>query len=215
MPLFSDQLKMTILPKKTFPYHQALGALMFVANFTCPDISFAVHFLARSQLAPEPLHWTLVQRILYYLSNTLDLGLECPAFMNETLTNMSCPPSLIDAFVDADHAADRTRKSTTGFIIRFAGTPVMWCSRLQQCIAEHTAEAEYVALNEAAHDVLFLSYLTNETLKIPIFPVTLYEDNYAALRQACTKVGKGRLKHVELRYFKIKEHVERHLLKIE
>lgn len=109
----------------------------------------------------------------------------------------------MDVFVDADHAADKSRKSTTGFVIRLFRTPVMWCSRLRQSIADHTTEAEYIALNEAVKAALFLIYLTNETLNLSITPVTMYEDNYAALCQVSTNVGKGKLKHVELRYFKI------------
>jgi len=57
-------------------------------------------------------------------------------------------------YLDADHAGNSTQKSTTGFVIRLFETPVAWRSHLQQSIAEHTCEAEFIALNEAAHDDL-------------------------------------------------------------
>lgn len=44
----------------------------------------------------------------------------------------------MDAFVDADHAGDHSRKSTTGFVVRLFKTPISWYSRLQDTIAEHT-----------------------------------------------------------------------------
>ena len=64
---------------------------------------------------------------------------------------------IMDAFVDADHAGNYSRQSTNGCIVRMFGTPVSWCSRIQATIAEHTTEAKYIALNEAAHEVLFLA----------------------------------------------------------
>lgn len=207
MPPTSEHQKISLLTTKDFPYRQVLGSFIFLANYTRPDISFSVHYLARFQTDPQPLHWTLLQRILYYISKTSHLGIQCPSFQGDRLADLDAT-DILDSFVDADHAGDQsTRKSTTGFVLRFFGTPVIWCSRLQQTIAEHTTEAEYIALNEAAHEIMYLAYLSIETMKLQFFPVPVYEDNYAALRQACTKVCKGRLKHVALRYFKIKEYV--------
>jgi len=215
MPPISDHKRMAVLPENTFPYRQVLGALIYLANYTRPDLSFPVNYLARFQTVSTSLHWTLLQRILYYVSKTSELGISCPKNDQEFLPNERNMPDLFDVYVDADHAGDTTRKSTTGFIVRLFQTPVMWCSRLQPTIAEGTTEAEYIALNEAAHAALFFTRLTNETLKINSHPVTFYEDNYAALCQATTKVSKGKLKHVELRYFKIQEYVENGFITIE
>jgi hypothetical protein len=151
------------------------------------------------------MHWTLVQRILHYLKEMSEMGIACP---QKQILQSQNQTGLLDAYVDADHAGDHaTRKSTTGFVIRLCGSPVAWCSRLQKCIAEHTCEAEFIALNEAAHDILFLAHLTNETLGLNVFPATLYEDNFAALQQSQNSVRKGKLKHVEIRYLKIREYI--------
>ena len=42
-----------------------------------------------------------------------------------------------------------------------------------------------------------------------------YEDNFAVMQQSYNSVGKGRLKHVEIRYLKIREYVKEKLLKVE
>jgi hypothetical protein len=56
-------------------YLSAIGALMYLANCTRPDIAFAVNLLARHSAAPTKRHWTRVKCILRYLNGTRDLGL--------------------------------------------------------------------------------------------------------------------------------------------
>ena len=57
------------------PYLSAIGALMYLANCTRPDIAFAVNLLARYSATPTRRHWVGVKTILRYLKGTLDLGL--------------------------------------------------------------------------------------------------------------------------------------------
>jgi hypothetical protein len=56
-------------------YLSAIGALMYLANCTRPDIAFAVNLLARYSAAPTRRHWVGVKTILRYLKGTQDLGL--------------------------------------------------------------------------------------------------------------------------------------------
>jgi hypothetical protein len=57
------------------PYLSAIGALMYLANSTCPNIAFAVNLLARHSAKPTKRHWVGVKTILRYLNGTRDLGL--------------------------------------------------------------------------------------------------------------------------------------------
>ena len=57
------------------PYLSTIGALMYLANCTRPDIAFAVNLLARHSATPTKRHWTGVKNILRYLQSTIDLGL--------------------------------------------------------------------------------------------------------------------------------------------
>ena len=57
------------------PYLSAIGALMYLANCTRPDIAFSVNLLARYSSAPTRRHWKGIQHILRYLSGTTDMGL--------------------------------------------------------------------------------------------------------------------------------------------
>ena len=49
------------------PYLSAIGALMYLANCTRPDIAFAMNLLARYSAAPTRRHWVGVKTILRYL----------------------------------------------------------------------------------------------------------------------------------------------------
>ena len=57
------------------PYLSAIGALMYLANKTLPDICFAVSLLARFSSSPTKRHWNGVKHIFRYLQGTIALGL--------------------------------------------------------------------------------------------------------------------------------------------
>ena len=57
------------------PYLSAIGALLYLAQCTKLDISFAVNLLATYSNAPTCRHWNGVKDIFCYLKGTTDLGL--------------------------------------------------------------------------------------------------------------------------------------------
>ncbi|KAL5549013.1 hypothetical protein UlMin_004244 [Ulmus minor] len=60
------------------PYLSAIGALMYLANCTRPDIAFVVNLLARFSSSPTRRHWNGIKHIFRYLQGTIDLGLFYP-----------------------------------------------------------------------------------------------------------------------------------------
>ncbi|KAL5549686.1 hypothetical protein UlMin_004917 [Ulmus minor] len=67
------------------PYLSAIGALMYLANYTRPDIAFFVNLLARYSSPPTRRHWNRIKHILHYLRGTIDLGLFYPKESNNQL----------------------------------------------------------------------------------------------------------------------------------
>ena len=57
------------------PYLSAIGSLMYLANYTRPDIAFSVNLLARYSSAPTKRHWNGIKHVLRYLRGTCDMGL--------------------------------------------------------------------------------------------------------------------------------------------
>ncbi|KAM1670268.1 hypothetical protein FF1_043750 [Malus domestica] len=62
-------------------YLSTIGALLYLAQCTRPDISFAVNLLARYSNVPTCKHWNSVKDILRYLKGSTDLGLAIPSVL--------------------------------------------------------------------------------------------------------------------------------------
>jgi hypothetical protein len=50
--------------EQEYPYLSVISALMYLANNTKPDITFAVNCLARHNMAPTMHHWNDIKNIL-------------------------------------------------------------------------------------------------------------------------------------------------------
>ena len=49
------------------PYLSTIGALMYLANYTRPDIAFSVNLLTKYSSAPTQRHWNGIKHSLRYL----------------------------------------------------------------------------------------------------------------------------------------------------
>jgi hypothetical protein len=54
-------------------YLSTIGALMYLANNTRPDIIFSVNVLARYNFDPIRQHWNRIKHVLRYLCRTRDM----------------------------------------------------------------------------------------------------------------------------------------------
>ncbi len=89
----------------------------------------------------------------------------------------------------------------------FYGNPVAWLCRKQPVITTSTTEAEFVAVAEASTLIVFLRELTLEIqLSFPSI-VTIYEDNLSTTTLLRSLFHHGRLKHLALRFLRVKELV--------
>ncbi|KAL0368450.1 UNVERIFIED_CONTAM: Retrovirus-related Pol polyprotein from transposon TNT 1-94 [Sesamum calycinum] len=101
------------------PYLSAIGALMYLANHTRPDITFAVNLLARYNSAPTRRHWNEIKHILRYLRGTMDMGLFYPKVSNCDLVG----------YADAGYLSDpHNGRSQTGYLFLCGGTTISWRS---------------------------------------------------------------------------------------
>lgn len=187
-----------------FPYKKAVGALLFLSNSTRPDLCFAVNYVARFQAEPRDLHWRLVKRIFRYIKGTLDYGLRYGMGSGNDF----------EVYVDADYGGDpQSRRSTTGYLIKYHGNTIHWRSKLQDNIVYSTAEAEYLAICEMSKDILFITRLAQETVEKIQYPILVHEDNAAAIVQCEKTSSRGKLKHIDQKYLIKQELFENNILK--
>ncbi len=78
------------------PYLSAIGALMYLASYTRPDIAFSINLLAIYSFVPTQSHWNNVKHIFQYLQDTMDIGLY--------YINMS-QPDLV-SYIDVGYLSD-------------------------------------------------------------------------------------------------------------
>ena len=96
------------------PYREAVGALMWAATMTRPDVAYAAHRLGNFSDNPGPVHWGAAKRALQYLWRTNDVG----------ITYAGAPGSYIKllVWVDADFATcPDTRRSVSRGAVMLGG----------------------------------------------------------------------------------------------
>ena len=57
------------------PYRSAIGAMLFIARMSRPDILYAINVLSRLNTCYTLEHWKYVLRVIVYLFHTVDLQL--------------------------------------------------------------------------------------------------------------------------------------------
>ena len=134
------------------PYQSAVGSLMYAMVCTGPDISYAVGVVSRFMINPGETHWNAVKWILRYLKGT---SRSCLCF--------GSGDPILQGYTDANYAGDAdSRKSTSGYMMTYAGGAVSWQSRLQKCVSLSTTDVEYIAAVDAWKEVLWMKNFLQE-----------------------------------------------------
>ena len=89
-----------------------------------------------------------------------------------------------------------------------------WQSRLQKCVSLSTTDAEYIAVVEAAKEVLWTKNFLQE-LGMKQENYNLFYDSQSAIHLAKNPSFHSRTKHIEVRYHWIRDVVSSKLLKLE
>ena len=169
-------------PKRA-DYMTVVGAFLWLASFTRPDLTHAAGVLARFVSNPAAVHYAAMQRVLVYLHHTRDDGLLIRPDRSQGLV----------VYSDADWA---TRFSTSGCVIFLYGCAVMWCSRLQRSVSHSTAEAEFIAASSAARECCFIRDVLHDLTSLPPGPTPLRLDSKSAIDMAFDPVAFKKTKHV-------------------
>jgi hypothetical protein len=180
-------------------YQSLVGALLYCATNTRPDICYAVGMLCRAMSRPTPELLVAAERVLGYLIRTKHIGLRFEASERP-----------LHGYSDSDWA---TQHSTSGWVFMLNQAAVAWGSKKQKSVALSSCEAEIVAASEAAKEAVHLSELTRELGLGTDAAPDLFIDNKSAIDVAYNPQHHGRMKHVERRHFFVRELVEEHKIR--
>ncbi|XP_075099222.1 secreted RxLR effector protein 161-like [Nicotiana tabacum] len=193
---------------ESIPYSSIVGSLMYAQTCTRPDISFAVGMLGRYQSNPGIDHWKAAKKILRYLKGTKDYML-----MYRRSKHLE-----VVGYLDSDFAGCiDTRKSMFGYLFQLAEGAISWKSAKQSVISTFTMEVEFVACFEATIRALWLRNFISGLGVVDTItkPLKIYCDNSAAVFFSKNdKYSKG-AKHMELKYFTVKEEVQKQRVSLE
>ncbi|XP_075080666.1 secreted RxLR effector protein 161-like [Nicotiana tabacum] len=103
-------------------YAKIISSVMFLMNYTRPDIAYVVSRLSRYTHNPSSELWNVVHRLLRYLRG----------------------------FYDANWVTDNDEvSSTSGYVFTLGAGAISWKSSKLTCIARSTMESEFIALRLA------------------------------------------------------------------
>jgi hypothetical protein len=177
-------------------YRQIIGSLMFLAQYTRPDIAYAVSALSQFNKDPSIFHFRAAKHLIHYIQVTKNLSI---IFDDD-------PDTYSIDYSDASYANNPDdRKSTSGNVFFYANGIISYQSQKQSVIAMSTMESEYMALSDTAKEAIFLTKLLR-SLKIDISqPIVINTDSESALDHVKNNVKHSRTKHIDIHHHFIRE----------
>jgi hypothetical protein len=174
---------------------------MYLCVATRPDVAYAFSVLSKYNSNPGVSHMKALKHLLRYLQGTKDYKLTygpSPDGSKELFTTYS----------DADHGGDKsTGKSTGAYVVKIGSGAISWKSKLQTIVTLSTTEAEYISAVNAGQEILWLRNIFQELGYTIKGPSTLFIDNQSAIAVAKNPEHHGRLKHLDLKYYWLREEV--------
>jgi hypothetical protein len=152
-------------------YQKIVGALNYCAHTTRIDIAFAVNQLSRAMHYAKARHLAAAEHCVKYLLGT----------HNYALHYARSAGSVLECFVDASHGMDASKKSVTGFLLKFAGGPIRWASRKQDRITSSTCDSESQAVMTAVQYVEHARDLLEDLYRMQCHPTPVFNDNTATI----------------------------------
>ena len=181
--------------QSTTTYRSCVMRLSFVSQDRA-DLAEPVKTLARQMSKPTQGSMQDLKRVARYLRYNPSMGL---VFGQQDL------PRTLDVFVDSDFAAcKRTRRSTTGMVVRLGCSTIKASSNMQSSVGLNVSECEFYALvHGASHALGLQAYMQDLGFD---FEIRLYSDSSSA-RSLGSRRGLGKQRHVQTRYLWLQERL--------
>ncbi|EED11570.1 hypothetical protein TSTA_008660 [Talaromyces stipitatus ATCC 10500] len=148
------------------------GSANWLTSKTRPDITFTVRRLQHKQHDPTKYDYVAGKGVLRYLKGTKKYG----------ITLNKYPSKGLEVYVDSSHADHPNGKSTEGFIIFYAGSPISWNSSKQTLVAPSSTVSEYLGVGSGIRQGLWIqNMLISLGLVKKGEPLVVYTDSNNAM----------------------------------
>ncbi|XP_070040433.1 uncharacterized mitochondrial protein AtMg00810-like [Nicotiana tomentosiformis] len=167
--------------------HQRIVGRLLYLVMTRPGIAFVVQVLSQFIHAPKQSHLDAAMRVIKYIKGNPGLGLFLPSDGTQKMV----------AFCDLDwDACVDTRKSVTGYAVKFGDALILWKSKKQGTVSRSSAEAEFGSMATTIIEIKWLVGLFEELGVVVELQVQLYCDSKAAIQIAAHPIFHERTKHI-------------------
>jgi hypothetical protein len=187
-------------------YVHIVMQLLYLSQRAQPDIRTAVSFLCGRLQQPDEDDYKKLARVMKYLDGTVDMPLILAADAS----------GKIRWWVDASYAVHNDMKSHTGGTMSLGKGSLYSSSTKQKLVTRSSTEAEVVGVHDVMPQLIWTAHFL-EAQGVHINESILYQDNTSSIlierngRRSSTK----RTRHMNIRFFFIKDQVESNSVKIE
>ena len=164
-------------------YMAIVGSLLWLANMTRPELSYASSQLARFVSNPGEVHFNAALRVLIYLDGS----------HARTLTYRPDADRGLDVYVDSSWLP---RFSCSGALYFFHGCLFHWVAKMQRSVSLSSAEAEYFGAMLAATEVVWRRDLLFDLSLLRPGPTVLLSDSKSAVDLAFDPIAFKNTKHI-------------------
>ena len=190
-------------PKLQKAYRSIVGKLQYAACTGRPDVLFAVGICGRALTFPSRELLDSATRIAVYLVRSATLGLHYSGHAPNATE--------LVAWSDSDWSAQH---STSGGDQQLAGATVGSVSRKQICVTLSSTEAELIAMSVVSCDITYYRGLCDDLGLPQRASTSLKCDNKGAKDLAHDYTTSSRSRHIERRWFKVRELVHKAVVKV-
>jgi hypothetical protein len=182
-------------------FHRCVAMILYLAKRSRAELLTAAAYLATRVTKCDSDDIDKLIRLVKYIRGTREMGM---------ILRPGASGIRVHLFVDASYGVHVDGRSHTGSCVVIGDLGAVHCrSSKQQIVTKSSTEAELVGLSDSANQGLFLrNFLTLQGYCMPA--VTVYQDNLSCMALlARGRAGGERTRHIAIRYFWVKDRVDR------
>jgi hypothetical protein len=205
---FSEKLGAAVCEEEARKrFHSTVAKLLYLTKRARPDVLTAVSYLATRVQKCDEEDVRKLERVMSYLRGSSERGVVFRPGKGEMTVRV---------FVDAAYGVHSIGKSHTGACVVVGDVGAVHCKfEKQKIVTKSSTEAELVALSDSCNQGLHVRRLLQEQ-RCETGAVTVYRYNMSCLAMVARGGSAAeKTRHIDIRYFWVKERVDEGEVKIE